>query len=445
MSARTAGFASRLIVVILCAVLGENVKSEDKSELPPTVGDISGDQAYKRLYLPRDRESRRQRLVNEPVGDDCNVEALTGMPDTYVESISKYIKEILTSLNAVPISRPHFYAVDIPGKGNYPRRGNAVFDRNVRIPLVILPRPETVNIWAASAAGRASEWRPMDQAFERLGSVYGRSVIFKPGPASKQPSTCPALPYESGLSPGLFVYSNLLLKLGKLVVTPEFDDDGNLQDMTSVLKIGSPEGATLHGEFITTPVCYTNSRLRWVWIQKGNTVRRFLGYSLVDGNGACRSHPNDLTTDGISSFVRPLICSRHEPKIDQHDELLLPAPKWWRTTRLRPAEIGGYEIRAREDWCLDDWFPAQKDACWVIRESEDSKPLTESFLLAPASEKSDRPVFFIALFAETEPKQLVKELATLYKVSPDVALNSPEIMARLNSLYEKVRDFPLGK
>ena len=81
----------------------------------------------------------------------------------------------------------------------------------------------------------------------------------------------------------------------------------------------------------------------------------------------------------------------------------------------------------------------------MIREAEDSKPLQESFLLMPAEEKSDRPVFFIALFAETEPKQLIKELAALYKVSPDTALNSPETMERLNNLYQQVRDFPLSK
>ena len=81
----------------------------------------------------------------------------------------------------------------------------------------------------------------------------------------------------------------------------------------------------------------------------------------------------------------------------------------------------------------------------MIREAEDSKPLQESFLLMPASEPSERPVFFIALFAETEPAQLVTELATLYKVSPDAPLNSAETMSRLQLLYEKVRDFPLGK
>lgn len=94
---------------------------------------------------------------------------------------------------------------------------------------------------------------------------------------------------------------------------------------------------------------------------------------------------------------------------------------------------------------MDDWFPAQKEACWVIREAEGSKPLQESFLLVPATEKSDRPVFFIALFAETEPKQLAQELAALYKVSADSALGSAETMERLNSLYEKVRNFPLAK
>ena len=151
------------------------------------------------------------------------------------------------------------------------------------------------------------------------------------------------------------------------------------------------------------------------------------------------------TKDGpISRFVRPLLCELYQPKIKQHDELLLPVPLAWPPTmaEFRRLKI---DCEPHEEWCLDDWFPAQKDSCWVIREAEDSKPLQESFLLMPASEKSDRPVFFIALFAETEPKQLVKELAALYKVSPDTALNSPETMQRLNALYEKVRDFPLDK
>ena len=103
---------------------------------------------------------------------------------------------------------------------------------------------------------------------------------------------------------------------------------------------------------------------------------------------------------------------------------------------------------------MDDWFPAQKNACWVIRETADSKPLQESFALMPASEKSDLAVFVIALFAEAEPRRLVQELAALYQVSSEATLNSPETMQRLETLYENVCDFhfeakdkvrPLGK
>ena len=62
----------------------------------------------------------------------------------------------------------------------------------------------------------------------------------------------------------------------------------------------------------------------------------------------------------------------------------------------------------------------------------------------PASEKSDRPIFFIALSAEPEPKPLIKKLvAALYKVSPDKALKSLETMEKLNALSPKVKDFPL--
>jgi hypothetical protein len=144
----------------------------------------------------------------------------------------------------------------------------------------------------------------------------------------------------------------------------------------------------------------------------------------------------------MSPYVRPLVCELHQPKIKQHDELLLPTPLAWPPTSKDQFSV---ETDPHEEWCLDDWFPAQKDCCWVIREAEDSKPLQESFLLMAASEPSDRPVFFIALFAETEPKQLLAELAALYKVSAETALNSAETTQRLNSLYEKVRDFPLGK
>jgi len=174
-------------------------------------------------------------------------------------------------------------------------------------------------------------------------------------------------------------------------------------------------------------------------IRKENNVRRFLAFALVDGNGALR-----IGGSGESSFVRPLECALHQPKCGEYSELLLPTPLIWAATEKEMVQ-NETDFSPCEDWCLDDWFPAQKDACWVIREAKDSKPLQESFLLMPASEKSDRPVFFIALFAETEPKQLIKELAALYKVSPDKALNSPETIQQLQTLYEKVRDFPLGK
>jgi len=169
--------------------------------------------------------------------------------------------------------------------------------------------------------------------------------------------------------------------------------------------------------------------------------REFLAYSLIDGNGAKRATTfQDFGSGRLSPYLRPLRCESHQPQIMQHDLLLLPTPIAWppRSWELK-------NINAHEEWCLDDWFPAQQDACWVIRETVESKPLQESFVLMPASEKSDRPVFFISLFAETQPAQLVKELAELYNVADAHALNSPETMERLTSLYEQVRDFPLAK
>lgn len=91
-----------------------------------------------------------------------------------------------------------------------------------------------------------------------------------------------------------------------------------------------------------------------------------------------------------------------------------------------------------------DWFPAQKDACWVIRETEESKPLMESFAMMLASQQFTLPVFFVAVFAETKPPQLIKELAALHNVSADLVLKSPEKMTRLNALYNQVNNFTLA-
>ena len=98
-----------------------------------------------------------------------------------------------------------------------------------------------------------------------------------------------------------------------------------------------------------------------------------------------------------------------------------------------------------EDWCLDEWFAEQENSVWALREAKDSEPGRESFLLLPSTEKSERPLYLIACFIDTEPKQLLKELAAVYNVSADQALNSPETMAKLTDLYEKLHNFNLDE
>ena len=415
----------------------------------------SDDLSYKRLSPTQDIEKRQERLDHDTSGDACDLTSLAGMPEGYGHALLKYTEGTLAAIGAMPLMRRHFYHVkdiNAPGEGrltprNYPLDVNPVYDRDITIPVVILPRPSAVSTWSKSSDAQASGWISGDRAFESSRSIYGRTLIFTPGTRSESPVTTPATPFGTGVSPGLFVYAGVFMQLGKVVASPDYDpyQSGKLVDITAPLQCDKSKGAQVLGEFLTTVAYPENTRLRWVSIRKGQEARHFLAYALVDGNGAIRMpNPNSLTPLRISAFVRPLICSQHQPKLQQHDELLLPTPLGWPLTS-NAADQSICEKTPREEWCLDDWFPAQPDACWVIREAEDSKPLQESFLLMPARESSDRPVFFTALFAETEPKQLIQELAALYKVSPDKALNSPETMQRLQSLYEKVRDYPLSK
>lgn len=432
---------------------------------------ISGKQddlRYKQFIPMRDPERRLERLASDTNDKLVDMTAFTGLPELYADVVSKYVESVFSAIKAAPITRRRFYdrARDYTDPHPYPDWVDPVSDRDVIVPLVVLPRPDVVRWWSASTKARSSGWLAEDDATKDRGSVYGRTLIFKTGRLSEGPVSVPASPFDSWIrSWDLYTPDHdrtFFLDLGKLVVTPSYYHAGDKgadlhygrpKDEAAPLQLGEKGGAELLGELITVPAFLKNQRLRWVSIRNASNVRRFLAYSLLDGNGVKREKRFQNTTIGpISPYVRPLICDRHQPRIKQHDELLLPAPSRWPPTsreydfpkQERIPKPDAYDS-AHEEWCLDDWFPAQKEACWVIREADGSKPLQESFLLMPAVEKSDRPVFFIALFAETEPKQLVQELAGLYNVSAGNALDSPEAMERLNSLYEKVRNFPLAK
>ena len=77
----------------------------------------------------------------------------------------------------------------------------------------------------------------------------------------------------------------------------------------------------------------------------------------------------------------------------------------------------------------------------MIRETAESKHLQEAFVLMPAREESELPAFLIVLFAETDPAQIVRELASLYKVPAEPLLTSEKEMGHLRHLYGKVSTY----
>ncbi len=437
-----------IFVVGLMAILGRFIGSSNNR-------DSGEERSYKRLPPVVDPEHRIAPLDATSSNEQWDLTAFTGMPDKYKEAILDYTQAVFTEIGAIPLTRRRFYHQDRRGQkispgvswDPYPDDANPIYDKDVAVPIVALPRPDAVNQWSASTKARSAGWCTQNEAVEGRGSVYGRTLIFEWGKRSVNPVTVPACPFETNIpSWDLYVPEHdrsYFLELGKIVVEPCYNGPGRtLLDLTAELHLGEEEGAKSLGELVTVPACLKNRRLRWVWCQNGSATRQFLAYSLLDGNGAKRARRFQDSPDGpLSPYVRPLNCERHQPRIKQHDLLLQPTPLGWAPNLWDKASTQN----PHEEWCLDDWFPAQEDACWVVRETEESKPLQESFSLMAARDKSDRPVFLVALFAETKPEPLLKELAALYKVSADSALGSPETMQRLHEFYEKVRDFPLSK
>lgn len=417
---------------------------------------------YREVATDQDPEWRNEQLPKDYQDRFVDKSAFVGMPEAYSEAASRYVEFAFRSISAVAITRQRFFhrfnreMFDVDY--GFPSEVDPIYDRDVTVPLVILPRPDAVRRWSSSWRARALGWLPEDAAARNRGTVYGRTLIFQPGTESAEPYSVPASPIGTRIQYPVHFhreqFPRFFLELGKLVEFPrykfghEFWNRESEKDPAVALRFGEPDGAKLLGEFVTVPANLKNLRLRWVNIRTESKIRQFLGYSLVDGNGGMRPIKYLMTSDGpVSPYARPLLCDQHQPKIRQHDELLLPTPlPWPPMEKVYSWSLENFSpYHGHEEWCLDDWFPAQTDSCWVIREAKDSRPLQESFLLMPASEESDRPAFVIALFAETEPRQLVTELAALFKVSPDATFNSPEAMSQLNSLYWQVRDFPLDR
>lgn len=406
--------------------------------------------AYKKMPAVVDPE-RRTETRSEVQDESLDLTALTGMPDDYRRNVVDYVELALDKLQVEPLIRKRYYHVDRFDWNKYspfPDDANPVLDRDVRIPVLILPRPETVENWVRSKRAIKAGWRMMNDALCDPGTVYGRTLIFEAGERSEDPDGLPAVPMGtlipswSDYATALDSHRSFFPRLGKIVLMPFFNGaDNRLLDGSLRLRLGEIGGARLLGELLTVPLHLKNQRLHWASREVGSRTETFLAYTVIDGNGARRVRSNQTFQESdsgeLSPYLRPLNCERHQPRIKQHDLLLLPVPIAWPPSsadRMRTQH-------PHEAWSFDDWFPAQPDACWVIRETADSTPLKESFVLMPAREESELPVFLIVLFAETEPARLVRELSSLYEVPAEPVLTSEELMGRLRRLYEEVSAF----
>ena len=418
-----------LVILVLSAWLVWTLDTPSRDNIP------ANDDSYRQFVPLTDAEQRHARLGNAADDPRYEITAFVGLPEAYSSAVSAYVESVFSAIKAEPLTRRHHYH---PGP-HFPY--NPTYDRDCTVPIVVLPRPDVVRRRSRSPSARSLGWISESDAPKRRSSVFGRTLIFEPGVRSR------IYVKDLAVAVGAEVPWDLdeveVSSWGKVVVGPGYGSDDRLQDRTASLRIGEAHGAKFVAEFISIPVHIQNRRLRWATVKKGEETRTFLAYSLVDGNGLLgrKNDPVDATAGKVSKVVRRLVCERHQPRIGDHDELLLPGPLGWAPTEKQKWKYK-LDDNPHEEWCLDDWFPAQHDACWVLREAEDSVPLQESFLLMSATESSDLPVFFIALFGETQPAQLVTELATLYRVSPDAVLQSPEVMRPLESLYQAICDFP---
>jgi hypothetical protein len=364
----------------------------------------------------------------EARGQVVDAKAFIGMPEDYAKRSSEYVLAVLEAMGARPASRKVYRNEQKDGEASYPLDSNPVHAGEKTVEIILLPRHTAVYAWSQTAKAKEAGWRTVSSPFDRNQTLIGRTALFQRGEDSQNPRVTPAMPFETSVSEGIFAYGDLFLEIGKVVESPYFDVDGQPEDKLSSLKFNETGGAKWLGDFLTMPAYRENPRLWWTSIRVEDNGSTSLAYALVDGNGARREEP----AEGVSPWVRPLTCKQHQPKTGQHDNLLLPVPLKWGNGHSGP----------HESWVMDEWFSRQPQGCWTIREGRDSQPLTESFLLEPASRENKQPLHAVVIFADTPVKRLIEELSQVSELRADSGVMD-EVLKRLEQSYSRLRNHPL--
>lgn len=223
------------IAPLIAVTAAVTVFISTRSGLPVAENDLS----YTQIVRICDAERRQEPLGAEMADELVDMTAFAGMPDAYSKGVLQYVEKTASALKTDPFTRGRFYHE--PRKndiGPYPDDANPVYDTDVVVPLVILPRPEIVQSWSESPHARELGWRTEQDTIGNRGSAYGRTVIFEPGKRSLSPTSWPVGPFGATI-PSWDAYvpeydSKHFLILGKVVVAPSYDyrKGGVLEDRT---------------------------------------------------------------------------------------------------------------------------------------------------------------------------------------------------------------------
>jgi hypothetical protein len=155
--------------------------------------------------LIEDPEHRTEPLDGQGDDDPLDLTPLDGMPAEYHRAVTDYVQIVLDEIKAQPLSRTRYYHRDRsndPGRQNndrFPDDVIFVVDREVSLSITLFPRPEVVNRWTMSQDGQSIGGRSADVALQEPGQIYGRTLIFEPGPRSSEPHSLPAAPLGASI------------------------------------------------------------------------------------------------------------------------------------------------------------------------------------------------------------------------------------------------------
>ena len=300
----------------------------------------------------------------------------------------------------------------------------AVYGKQGLAPVSIqwLPSPPRVH----HVLGRLEDNDSIDldaeiSTFAKYGFPFAQGIYFESGEDSKSPHISGPMSKQGGK--GTRTNPKQPWHLSPLTNEKVIGHFNTVAEAEKTIRLGQPKGAELLGKL---NVVELKPNILLIDLAKPNqTVERWLGFPIADGNGGIHARDRYSSDEG-SEWANEIKSDIHDPRLGRHSLLKVPSPALPEKMRYPQEQIVVGHI-----------FANQKPPVAILRKAKTWQPF------APDFEIDNRQSFFDSdddtalkaiVFSHIKPKELLQFFGKYHDTNVESLLGDQALIQRLEDL-----------